>query len=116
VPGVFSPRVQKVTHTIHDPHPVAVWMATALGNLYGRGINGHTGAFCYGGGQAANRTRFSGYAYPAQGFVGWNPRRVAAGHLATGQARLPTTSPQDPTDNPLINAVATINAGAGYGY
>lgn len=114
---VFSPRVSKVTHTVRSPHPVSVWMATALGNLYGRGINGHAGTFEYGmPGQSTNRGRYAGYVYPDAMFVGYSPRKVSAGHLAPNRARLPTTAPQDPTDNPLMNAVATINAGAGYGY
>jgi len=117
MPSLFRPRVERVTVTKREAHPIAQFMASALGALYGRGIDGKTGTFQYGApSTASQRTKFTGYAYPAQGFVGWNPRKVAGGHLAPNPGRLPATAPQDPVDNPLQSAVATINAGAGLVY
>jgi hypothetical protein len=117
MPNVFRPRTERVTVVLRDPHPVSVYMATALGRLYGRAIAGDNGAFRYGApGLSTNRSKYGGYAFPAQMFVGWNPKRVAAGAVRYTPQRLPATSPTDPTDNPLRNAVAMVSAGAGLGY
>jgi len=117
VPGIFRQRTARVSVTVRQPHPVSQYMASALGEIYGRGINGHAGAFRYGtAGLATNRTKYGGYVYPPQMFVGWNPRRVAGGSIRYKPGSLPATAPNDPNDNPLTNAVATIAAGAGVAY
>jgi hypothetical protein len=117
MPGVFRQRTARVTVTVRQPHPVSQYMASALGSIYGRGINGHTGAFRYGAaGIATNRTKYGGYVYPPQMFIGWNPKRVAGGAIRYKPSALPATAPNNPTDNPLQTAVATIAAGAGIGY
>lgn len=114
---LFQPRTARVTVTVREPHPVSQYMAASLGRIYGRAIAGHNGAFRYGApGVATNRTKYGGYVYPPQMFMGWNPRRVAGGAIRYKPSSLPATAPSDPTDNPLQNAVATIAAGAGVGY
>ena len=113
----FRQRTGRVTVVVRDPHPVSQYMASALGQLYGRAIRGDNGAFRYGyPGLASNMTKFKGYVFPPQMFLGWNPRRVAGGAVRYSPGQLPATSPSDPGDNPLRSAVATINAGAGIGY
>jgi hypothetical protein len=117
MPNMFRLRRRSVTVVLRDPHPVSVYQATALGQIYGRAIAGHNGAFRYGtAGLASQMTSFKGYVAPPQMFIGWNPKRVAGGAIRVHPSQLPTTSPSDPTDNPLRNAVNAINAGSGNGY
>lgn len=117
MPNLFKPRAARVTVTVRAPHPVSQYMAASLGQIYGRAIAGHNGAFRYGmPGIATNRSKYGGYVFPPQMFMGWNPKRVAGGVIRYKPAALPATAPTDPGDNPLQNAVATIAAGAGLGY
>lgn len=117
MPNVFTPRKTKVTVTRRDPHPVSQYMASALGALYIRGINGNTGAFRYGTPSLSTQmTNFKGYTNPPQMFLGWNPKRVAGGAVRYTPQRLPAGAPSDPGDNPLQNAITTISAGAGLVY
>lgn len=117
MPSLFRPQSARATVTVRAPHPVSLYMAASLGRIYGRAIAGHNGAFRYGApGVATNRTKYGGYVYPPQMFMGWNPRRVAGGAIRYKPGSLPATAPNDPADNPLRNAVATVSAGAGLVY
>lgn len=113
----FRQQRTRVSVEVYQPHPVSQYMASVLGALYGRDINGRTGTVRYGmPGLSTQRSKFGGYVYPPQMFMGWNPRRVAGGAIRYSPAALPATSPQDPVDNPLQNAVAMIAAGNGVAY
>lgn len=116
-PRIFPARTVTVIKKIWAPHPISTYMASALGNIYGRAIAGHNGAVVYGyPGMDTNMGAFKGYAAPQQMFLGWNPRKAAGGSVLPTPAQLPATSPPAATDNPLISAVATVSAGDQYGY
>lgn len=109
MPKSFRQRSRAVTVVQRSPHPVSVFMASSLGSLYGRGINGRAGTVLYGyPGDDTNQASYQGYVSPPQMFVGWNPKRVAGGAVRAAGGQLPATSPGNPADNPLGNAVATI--------
>lgn len=112
------PRTERVTITVREAHPIASYMASALGALTGRDINGHTGTVRIGyPGADANRSNFKGYASPQQMFLGWNPRRVAGGAIRPTRGSLPSTQAPPPDDNSaLLSAVTTIGIGQGQSY
>lgn len=101
-PRRFAPRVVSMTVRRWMPHPVSVWQARALGDIYGRAIAGYrgtvsTGASRNGSGRVADpAVGFSGYAAPPQLFTGWNPAYLQ--HVGTplrsgaGQAGAPPGS------------------------
>lgn len=116
-PTSFPARTVTVVKRIWAPHPVSVYMASALGNIYGRAIAGFNGAVVYGyPGLDTNKTNYQGYAAPQQMFMGWSPRRAAGGSILPTPSQLPATSPPATSDNPLLSAVAMISAGDQDGY
>lgn len=113
----FPARTVTVVKRIWAPHPVSVYMASALGQIYGKAIAGFNGAVVYGyPGMDTNVSAFKGYAAPQQMFTGYSPLRAAGGRVLLTPAQLPATSPPAAVDNPLMSAVETISAGSQSGY
>jgi hypothetical protein len=106
---VIRPRVERVSATVRAPHPLGVALAAGLARLHGRGINGQTGTVRYGWpGIQTQRTKYAGYLTPAQLFIGYDPKHVAAGSIRNTSAALPATSAPEGTYSPLLNAMANV--------
>lgn len=94
--------------------PQATGMARALGWLYGKAIAGDNGAIRYGGGPGdlqAQRSAYTGYAFPPQLFTGYDPRKVAAGAIRATPAAYPaTTTPAGVLSSPLARAMESVTA------
>lgn len=115
----FVPRVVPSVTLWHAPHPVSVFSAAALGDLYGRGINGHAGTISTGASRAAAgaaadpATGYAGYAQPPQLFTGWNPAaQAASGTPIRDPGGLPGTSLPLGSASPLDTAMVTIMQGS----
>src|SRR5258708_12576634 len=88
-------------------------MARFLGWLHGKAIAGDNGAVIYGGPGSiqAQRTYFTGYAFPPQIFTGWNPRLVAGGRARVANPAMPTTGGGQPVgvrQSPLSRALEAL--------
>ncbi len=97
--------------------PQAVAIASGLGWLYGKAINGSAGgngAIRYGLGAGdiqAQRTSYPGYVFPPQIFTGHSAKRVAAGAIRNTPPGLPSTNvPDTVLGSPLARAMATVGA------
>jgi hypothetical protein len=116
----FTPRITAYVTRYHDPHPISVFQAIALGDLYGRGIDGHAGTISTGSGrpwkpgrEADPATGFTGYAQPPQLFTGWNPGyQVQVGTPLKDPVGLPGTSLPLGSASPLDSAMAQIMQGS----
>ena len=116
----FTARVVPYLTLWHAPHPVSVYSAVALGDLYGRGINGHAGHIAtesgrpWKPGKTPNpATGFTGYAQPPQLFTGWNPAyQTQTGTPLRDPSGLPGTSLPLGSASPLDTAMATIMQGS----
>jgi hypothetical protein len=116
----YTPRVVTVVQRLWQPHPISVVSALALGDLYGRGISGHTGTIAtetsrpYQPGQVANPAAgFTGYAQPPQLFTGWNPGyQTEVGTPFRDPGGLPGTSLPLGSGSPLDAAMAQIMQGS----
>jgi hypothetical protein len=116
----YTPRITPYLTRYHDPHPVSVVSAIILGDLYGRGINGHAGTISTASGRpwkpgkSANpATGFTGYAQPPQLFTGWNPGyQTEVGTPLTDPTGLPGTSLPLGSGSPLDSAMAQIMQGS----
>jgi|HubBroStandDraft_4_1064222.scaffolds.fasta_scaffold01801_5 hypothetical protein len=115
----YTPRVTAVVQRIWGPHPISVVSAIALGDLYGRGINGDTGHIAtqtsrpYKPGESADPAAgFTGYGQPPQLFTGWNPGyQTEVGTPLTDPVGLPGTSLPG-SGSPLDAAMAQIMQGS----
>lgn len=112
----FTPRVRNMIARHNDAHPYSVWLARALGDSYGRGINGSRGTIATGlsrngaGPIADPSVGFAGYGQPPQIFTGWNPgAQGSVGTPLTTPGGLPGTSLS--TGSPLDSAMAQIMQG-----
>lgn len=105
VPGVLTYATK-----VRLPAPQAIALARGIGALYGRGINGETGSVRFGYPAIGTRTKFAGYANTPQLFMGYSPRKVAAGSFRGMPGALPATSNPGtfPLNSPLQNAMATV--------
>lgn len=109
---VFRPSVETYAVPVRGPHPLAVMIASRLGWIHGRGIDGHAGAIRYGyPGSFTQRTSYQGYVKPPQLFLGASrsggkPRvptpALSSSHLPLGSSR----------GSPLTAAMANVTAGA----
>jgi hypothetical protein len=95
--------------------PRALSLASVLGWLHGKAIAGDNGAIRYGGPGSiqAQRSYFTGYAFPPQIFTGWNPRRVAGGRARVMRPQLPNTGGGNPVAalaSPLTRAMEAVTA------
>lgn len=107
---VIQPKVIRYTTPVHAAHPISVGMSVALGNLYGRGINGQNGTIRYGYPDIGTRSKYQGYVNPPQLFTGWNPRTAAGGAIRRTPGGLPGTQAPPGYISPLLQAAATVTA------
>jgi hypothetical protein len=107
MPG-FTPRVITVITRLWQPHPIAVAYARAIGDGWGKGIDGQRGTIIA---NSSADSGFMGYAQPPQLFAGWNPRyQTSVGTTLTTPGGLPGTSVPG-ANSPMDSAMATIMAG-----
>ncbi len=113
----MRPQVLTYRVRVRAAAPQAVAVASGLGWLYGKAVNGSAGgngAIRYGAGPGdiqAQRTGFTGYVFPPQIFTGHTARRVAGGAIRATPAGLPSTSGTDTLlGSPLARAMATVGA------
>lgn len=91
----MQPQVTTYRVPVRWAAPQAIAQAVGLGWLYGKAIRGDNGAIRYGGGPGdiqAQRSAFTGYAQPPQLFIGYDPRKVAAGLIRPDPMSLPNAS------------------------
>jgi hypothetical protein len=107
---VIKPKVLHYNTPVHAAHPISVGMASALGTLYGRGINGQTGTIRYGYPAPGTRRKYGGYVNPPQMFTGWSPASVAGGSVRRSPGGLPGTQAPPGYLSPLLKAAMTVTA------
>lgn len=114
----YRPRV--LSHVVRTwlPHPVSVQQAQALGDLYGRGINGQRGTIATeasrnGAGAVDDPSvGFAGYGRVPHLFTGWNPAaQPHTGTVIKTPGGLPDTSLPAWSGSPLQSAMAQIFQG-----
>lgn len=96
---------------VRSAAPQAIGLARALGWLYGKAIKGDNGSIRYGYPSIqSQRTKYAGYVYPPQIFVGYDPSKVAAGLIRPDPAGLPgdSISPYASTGSPIMAAMAAV--------
>ncbi len=103
--ALIRPQVLHYSTPVRAAHPLAQRIASALGSLYGRGINGNTGTIRYGYPQIGMREKYAGYVFPPQMFIGWNPANVAAGTIRPTLGQLPGTQAPYANTSPLLGAM-----------
>lgn len=107
--STFAPRTEIYSVPVRAAHPISVWMASALGWLHGRAIAGDNGKIIIGQ-PGLNSGKATGYYVVPQMFVGWNPRKVAAGAVRPTPAGLPgTQAPAGEPPNALTLAIARLS-------
>lgn len=108
----ITPSKRVVGTTVRDPHPIGQRVMASLSMLAGRGIRGETGTIRYGyPSTATQRSKYTGYVFPPDLFIGWNPRSVAAGTVQNKVGQLPATSAPSGTYSPLLAAMAGVTRG-----
>lgn len=105
-----TPRVDLYQVPVRAPDPRATVLAVALGRLHIRGINGHAGAVRYGYPAPGTRYKYAGYADPPQLFLGYSPRKVAAGAFRGRPGHLPSANSANPGLSALQRSMATVTA------
>lgn len=108
-------RVEHYRVPVRWADPRALSMARALGWLHGKAIAGDNGAVRYGaaGSISAQRTYFTGYAFPPQIFTGYDARRVAGGRARVAAPALPGAGGPQPAavrQSPLSRAMESVTA------
>lgn len=111
--AIYRKQVEVYAVPVRGPHPLAVMIASRLGLLWGRGIDGRTGTIRYGyPSTQTQRTKYPGYVRAPQIFLGAN--------ITSGRARLPTpalSSSHVPMNasagSPLTAAMANVTAARG---
>ncbi len=89
----MQPQVTTYRTPVRSAAPQAIWIARALGWLYGKAIKGDNGSVVYGyPGLDTNRSSYKGYVYPPQLFIGYDPQKVAGGFVRPDPASLPGDS------------------------
>jgi len=108
--GGHEPEIVTYRTPVRSAAPQAIGLARVLGWLYGKAIKGHNGSIRYGWpGLDSQRTKYAGYVYPPQLFVGYNPAKVAGGLIRADPASLPGDS-LVATEAPLMRAMAAMSA------
>jgi hypothetical protein len=110
---LIRPKVEKATTTVRYPHPIGVATVSSLNGQAGEGIKGHRGTIRYGWPAPGTRAKYGGYVNPPNLFIGWNPRRVAAGTVQAQPGRLPASAAPSGTYSPLVAAMANVTAARG---
>lgn len=110
----ITPEKHVVGTTVRAPHPIGQRVMASLSMLAGRGIRGETGTIRYGyPSTGTQRSKFTGYVFPPNLFIGWNPRHVAGGTAQSRVGQLPATSAPSGTYSPLLAAMASVTRGQG---
>jgi hypothetical protein len=105
------PAVDTYTVRVRAAAPQAISLARGLGELFGRGINGHTGTIKYGYPAIGSREKFQGYVLAPQAFTGYDPMKVARGAFRGAPGSLPSTSaPTTLLNSPLQRSMAAVTA------
>jgi hypothetical protein len=89
----MRPLVTVFRTPVRSAAPQAIRMARALGWLHGKAIKGDNGTIVYGYPSIqTQRTAYKGYVNPPQLFLGYDPKKVAAGFIRPDPASLPGDS------------------------
>lgn len=104
-----TPQVQVYRTPVRAAAPQAVGLALAAARrILGPAMRG-TGAVRYGYPQIGTRAKYAGYANTPQLFLGYSPRKVAAGTFRGSPGSLPSTnSPTTLLNSPLQRSMATV--------
>lgn len=113
--SLIQPRSLHYSTPVREAHPLAQRIASSLGALYGRGIDGRTGTIRFGYPQIGMREKFQGYVFPPQMFIGWSPNRVAGGTIRPTLGQLPGSQAPYANTSPLLAAMLTATGPAAYG-
>lgn len=105
---LIRPLVDKVTVTVRGPEPIGSGTVSSLNAQAGEGIRGRRGTIRYGLQAPGTRLKYGGYVFPAQMFLGYDPRKVAAGAVRNIGTSLPSTSAPVGTYSPLTAAMAAV--------
>jgi hypothetical protein len=106
------PRTTNYRTPVRWAAPQAIAIARGLGWLHGKAIAGDNGRILIGYPAIASRAKYAGYVFPAQLFIGYNARRVAAGAIRVTPSGLPSTSNAASTlASPLVQAMSNVTAG-----
>lgn len=107
----MKPNVTEYRVPVRSVAPQAIALARGLAWLYGKAISGDNGTIRYGyPGLSTDRTRFSGYAFPPQAFVGYDAGKVAAGAARPDPASFPGES-ISPTETAMQRAMHAVTFG-----
>lgn len=109
----MRPLVRTIRVKVRAPAPQAVALASGLAQLTGRDLRGHSGTVRYGyPGIQTQRTSYQGYVFPPQLFIGYDPRRTAAGSIRVPHTALGAGAGQAPSElnSPLLRAMAAVSA------
>ena len=104
------PRVDVYEVPVRAPDPRATGLAVALGRLCIRGIDGKAGTIRYGYPAPGTRHKYAGYVSPPQLFIGYDPRKVAAGAFRGQPGHLPSANAPNPGLSALQRSMATVTA------
>jgi|SRR5882724_11481685 len=89
--------------------PQSIGQASSLGWLHGKAIAGDNGAIRYGYPSIGTRSKYGGYVFPGQLFLGYSARKVAGGSIRLTPGALPSTSAPDTLlSSPLQMAMRTV--------
>jgi hypothetical protein len=103
------PRVDVYAVPVRSAAPQAISIARGLAQAFTRTSLRGAGKVRYGAPALGDRAKFSGYAVPPQLFIGYNPRKVAAGAFRGNPGALPSTSsPLTTLNSPLQRATAMM--------
>lgn len=92
--------------------PQAIGQASALGYLHGKAISGDNGATRIGYPAIGLRSKYQGYGFPGQLFLGYTAGRVAGGAVRVNPGGLPATAgAQGQLASPLAQAMRTVTIG-----
>lgn len=107
----LTPQVDEYRTRVRAAAPQAIGIARALADRITRPALRGAGTVHYGYPAIGTRMKYAGYANSPQLFIGYDPRKVAAGSFRGAPGALPsTTSPASALNSPLQRAMATVTA------
>jgi hypothetical protein len=105
----ITPQVDYYQTPVRAAAPQAIAIARALARAFTRPAIRGAGATRLGEPAIGTRRKFQGYANTPQLFIGYNPRRVAAGAFRGPHPAIPSTSaPISTLNTPTMRAMATV--------
>lgn len=116
----ITPQVDHYQTPVRAAAPQAIGIARALARAFTAPALLGAGSIRYGYPQIGSRNKYQGYANTPQLFLGYSPRKVAAGAFRGAPAAIPSTSaPISTLNTPTMRAMATVTnqqiTGAYYG-